>query len=143
MNKSKENKQVEIVKYDFAVRGDERGSLVAVQENIDIPFSIKRIYYIFDTREKVRRGLHAHRTLRQVLVCLHGSCKILLDDGREKLTVDMDHVSQGLLVEPMIWHEMYDFSRDCVLLALAGDFYKESDYIRDYREFMELVKTGI
>lgn len=132
---------MEVITYDFKVRGDERGSLIAIEENADIPFSIKRVYYIFDTQAGVTRGLHAHRTLRQVLVCVNGSCKVLLDDGMEKISVVMNNVSQGLLVDPMIWHEMYDFSSDCVLLVLASDFYDESDYIRDYHEFIELINV--
>lgn len=133
---------MELVTYNFKLIGDERGSLVAIEELADIPFSIKRIYYIFGTAEGVTRGLHAHRTLRQVLVCIHGRCKVWLDDGKERRSVALDEVSRGILVNPMIWHEMYDFSPDCVLLALAGDFYDPADYIRDYREFMHLVETS-
>jgi len=132
---------VEVITYNFKMRGDERGSLIAIEENADIPFSIKRVYYIFDTQAGITRGLHAHRTLRQVLVCVKGTCQVLLDDGMEKISVPMDKVFRGLLVDPMIWHEMYDFSSNCVLLVLASDFYDESDYIRDYREFIELLKT--
>ncbi|MCX5780320.1 MAG: WxcM-like domain-containing protein, partial [Firmicutes bacterium] len=83
----------------------------------------------------------AHRTLRQVLICLNGSCSVLLDDGAEKVAVTMHKREQGILLEPMIWHAMYDFSPDCVLLVLAGDFYDEGDYIRDYGEFMQLAQT--
>lgn len=133
---------MELVTYNFKLFGDERGSLVSIEENADIPFAIKRVYYIWGTGAGVTRGLHAHRTLRQVLVCIHGSCKVLLDDGRERVSVLMDEVSRGILVDKMIWHEMYDFSPDCVLLALAGDFYDPGDYIRDYREFMRLVETS-
>lgn len=132
---------MEVITYNFKMRGDERGSLIAIEENADIPFSIKRVYYIFDTQAGITRGLHAHRTLRQVLVCVKGTCQVLLDDGMEKISVPMDKVFRGLLVDPMIWHEMYDFSSNCVLLVLASDFYDESDYIRDYREFIELLKT--
>lgn len=132
---------MEVITYNFKIRGDERGSLIAIEENADIPFSIKRVYYIFDTQAGITRGLHAHRTLRQVLVCVKGTCQVLLDDGMEKISVPMDKVFRGLLVDPMIWHEMYDFSSNCVLLVLASDFYDESDYIRDYREFIELLKT--
>ena len=132
---------MEVTTYDFKIRGDERGSLIAIEENIDIPFSFKRVYYIFDTQAGVTRGLHAHRALRQVLVCVHGSCKVMLDDGIEKISVAMNKVSRGLLVDPMIWHEMYDFSADCVLLVLASDIYDESDYIRDYRNFIELINA--
>jgi dTDP-4-dehydrorhamnose 3,5-epimerase-like enzyme len=125
--------------YDFKLRGDERGSLVAIEAPGDVPFPIQRVYYIFGTQPGVRRGLHAHRTLRQVLVCLNGSCSVLLDDGEEKVAVPMCKREQGLLVDPMIWHEMYDFSPDCVLLVLASDFYAEADYIRDYREFQAVI----
>jgi len=134
---------VEVTIYNFNMRGDERGSLIAIEENADIPFSIKRVYYIFDTLAGVTRGLHAHRALRQVLVCVNGSCKVLLDDGMEKISVAMNKVSQGLLVDPMIWHEMHDFSTDCVLLVLASDFYDEKDYIRDYGEFIGLVQARV
>ncbi|MEQ8176061.1 MAG: FdtA/QdtA family cupin domain-containing protein [Syntrophomonadaceae bacterium] len=132
-----------ITTYEFKVRGDNRGALIAIEENMDIPFSLKRVYYIFNTGEGIIRGLHAHYTLRQVLVCIHGSCKILLDNGREKTEVPMDRSSKGLLVDRMIWHEMYDFSKDCVLLSLASDFYKEEDYIRDYQKFSDIVKGVI
>lgn len=134
---------MEVTIYNFNMRGDERGSLIAIEENADIPFSIKRVYYIFDTLAGVTRGLHAHRALRQVLVCVNGSCKVLLDDGMEKISVAMNKVSQGLLVDPMIWHEMHDFSTDCVLLVLASDFYDEKDYIRDYGEFIGLVQARV
>lgn len=129
-----------VTTFEFIVRGDDRGALVAIEESIDIPFALRRVYYIFNTGHDVRRGSHAHHTLRQVLVCVHGSCKILLDNGRERAEAVLDRASAGLLVEPMIWHEMYDFSDDCVLLALASDLYDEGDYIRDYDEFRALVR---
>ncbi|HEX3012019.1 MAG TPA: FdtA/QdtA family cupin domain-containing protein [Syntrophomonadaceae bacterium] len=132
---------MEIVTYDFTIRGDERGSLIAIEENKDVPFPIKRIYYIFDVHDEATRGMHAHKTLRQVLVCVKGSCKILLDDGYERKSVALSEASRGLLVNVMVWHEMYDFSSDCVLLALASDFYDENDYIRDYPAFLELANA--
>ncbi|MEN6391325.1 MAG: FdtA/QdtA family cupin domain-containing protein [Syntrophomonas sp.] len=129
-----------ITTYNFQIRGDDRGSLVAIEESLDIPFALRRVYYIFNTGSGVRRGRHAHYTLRQVLVCVHGSCKILLDDGRETAEVLLDRTQKGLLVDRMIWHEMYEFSPDCVLLALASDLYDEGDYIRNYDEFRALVR---
>lgn len=129
-----------ITTFEFIVRGDDRGSLVAIEESKDIPFAISRVYYIFDTGFNVRRGMHAHHTLRQVLVCVHGSCRILLDDGRDMTEVLLDQPWKGLLVDSMIWHEMYDFSEGCILLALASDLYDEGDYIRNYDEFTALVK---
>lgn len=75
---------MQVVKYAFQQHGDERGMLVALEEYNDIPFEIKRVYYMYDTKEGVRRGFHAHKSLEQILICIHGSCKILMDNGKEK-----------------------------------------------------------
>lgn len=130
---------MDIKKYSFTTHGDERGQLVALEEGNEIPFEIKRVYYIYDTLEGVRRGFHAHKNLKQVLVCVHGSCKILLDNGSERESVTLDKPYEGLYLENTIWREMYDFSSDAVLLVLASELYDESDYIRDYGEFLECV----
>ncbi len=129
---------MEPIIFDFKVRGDERGSLIAIEEQRDIPFTIRRVYYIFDTQPGVRRGLHAHRQLQQVMMCLHGSCQLLLDDGRERITVTMQNNSRGIMIDRMIWHEMHDFSPGCILLVLASDYYNEGDYIREYDDFQQL-----
>lgn len=115
--------------------GDDRGSLVALEEENNIPFSIKRVYYIFDTKDGVRRGFHAHKKLKQVAIAVKGSCRFLLDDGTERIEVVLDNPAQGLLIESCIWREMYDFSSDCVLMVLADSHYDENDYIRDYDGF--------
>jgi dTDP-4-dehydrorhamnose 3,5-epimerase-like enzyme len=120
---------------EFERRGDELGWLIALEAERNIPFPIRRAYYIFGTLPGVRRGRHAHRRLRQVLVCLTGRCTVLLDDGKTVEEVTMAGNERGLVVEPMIWHEMYDFSAECVLLVLADAWYDESDYIRDYGAF--------
>jgi dTDP-4-dehydrorhamnose 3,5-epimerase-like enzyme len=120
---------------DFAVRGDDLGWLVALESNRNVPFSIKRVYYIFGTLEGVRRGKHAHRQLRQMMVCLAGQCKVLLDDGRVREEVILARNDQGLMLDPMIWHEMYEFSPGCILLVLADNWYDEADYLRDYSAF--------
>lgn len=133
---------MQLVAYDFIVRGDERGSLVAIEEQRDIPFAIRRVYYIFGTQPGVVRGQHAHRQLRQMMVCLQGSCKLLLDDGQDHAVVSMESDARGILIDRMVWHQMYDFSPDCVLLVLAGDYYDEGDYIRDYQEFADLVAAA-
>ncbi|HAT4085754.1 TPA: WxcM-like domain-containing protein, partial [Citrobacter freundii] len=117
--------------------GDDRGSLVALEEENNIPFSIKRVYYIFDTKEGVRRGFHAHKELKQVAIAVKGSCRFLLDDGTERIEVVLDNPAQGLLIESYIWREMYDFSSDCVLMILANSHYDEKDYIRDYDDFLK------
>ncbi|MCK9799065.1 dTDP-6-deoxy-3,4-keto-hexulose isomerase [Pseudomonas chlororaphis] len=119
--------------------GDERGSLIALEEGKNIPFQIKRIYYMFDTGEGVRRGYHAHKSLKQVAVAVRGSCRFMLDDGKEKIDIRLDHPCQGLLIESFIWREMYDFSPDCVLMVLADSLYDEADYVRDYETFQQMV----
>lgn len=124
----------------FPIIGDNRGSLITLETFQDIPFDIKRVYYIFDTLSGVSRGFHAHRDLKQILVCVKGSCRILLDDGKHKKSIILDNPQTGLLIEDLVWREMHDFSEDCVLLVLASDYYDESDYIRDYDNFLELVK---
>jgi len=115
--------------------GDERGRLVAIEQSRDLPFEIARAYYVFGVGVDSRRGLHAHRTLVQFAVAVSGRCKILLDDGSINSTVMLDDPATGLLLPPMVWHEMTDFSTDCVLLVLAAAPYDEADYIRDYDEF--------
>ena len=119
--------------------GDERGSLVSLEEFKPIPFAIKRVYYLFNTENKVRRGFHAHKKLKQVAIVLKGSCRLLLDDGKEKVVVFLDNPAQGLFIESFIWREIYDFSEDCVLMVLADSIYDESDYVRDYDEFLKNV----
>ena len=130
---------MQVIKYVFQPHGDERGQLVALEEGIDIPFSIKRVYYMYDTVKGMVRGKHAHKSLEQILVCIHGSCKILLDDGREKKEIPLEKPYEGLYVPNNMWREMYDFSEDAVLMVLASDFYKENDYIRDYDQFVSYI----
>lgn len=120
--------------------GDERGSLIALEQEKNIPFEIKRVYYMFNTTEGVRRGYHAHQQLKQVVIAVRGSCRFLLDDGKEKISIFLDNPAQGLLIESCMWREMYDFSDDCVLMVLADRLYDESDYIRDYNDFLNLIK---
>lgn len=131
---------MQIVKYVFQPHGDERGMLVALEEFNDIPFRIKRVYYMYDTKDGVVRGHHAHRNLEQILVCIHGSCKIHLDNGSETKEVPLEKPYEGLYIANNIWREMYDFSSDAVLMVLASEVYDEGDYIRDYEEFLKFVK---
>ncbi len=128
-----------IKKYFFSNHEDNRGQLVAIEEKKDIPFKIKRIYYMYETVENVTRGFHAHKSLQQVLICVHGSCKIKLDDGKEQEIVVLDKPTEGLYVSNVMWREMFDFSPDAILLVLASELYDESDYIRDYDEFLKYV----
>lgn len=128
---------MQIVKYMFQPHGDDRGQLIALEEMRDIPFHIKRVYYMYDTVEGVRRGGHAHKSLQQILVCIHGSCKVLLDNGTEKKIVPLERPYEGLYISNDMWREMYDFSPDAVLVVFASEIYDESDYIRDYETFLE------
>ena len=131
---------MQIKKFHFPPHGDERGQLIAIEELADVPFDIKRVYYIYDTLPGVRRGFHAHRDLEQVLICVHGSCKIHLDNGYETAQVLLDKPWDGLYISNDMWREMYDFSEDAVLLVLASRHYDEADYIRDYDAFLAMIR---
>lgn len=120
---------------DFPALKDERGALVALEANRQIPFDIKRVYYIYGTEKGAARGFHAHKKLKQLAVCIKGSCRFVMDDGSNKQEVILSTPDKGLLIDAMQWHEMYDFSDDCVLMVLANMPYDESDYIRDYDVF--------
>ena len=132
---------MQVVKYMFQPHGDDRGQLIALEEYPDIPFEIKRVYYMYDTKGGVHRGFHAHKNLEQILICIHGSCKVLLDNGKEKKIVHLEKPYEGLYVPNNMWREMYDFSPDAVLLVLASEIYKEEDYIRNYDEFLQMVNV--
>lgn len=133
---------MQVVKLRFQSHGDDRGQLVAIEEGADIPFTVKRAYWIYETGTGMRRGFHAHRKLEQLLICVHGSCRVLLDDGRDKAEVVLDQPDEALYVSSGTWREMYDFSEDAVLLVLASELYDESDYIRDYGQFLDYVSEG-
>lgn len=126
-----------IKKISFKSLGDGRGSLIALEGNKGVPFDIKRVYYIFDTKQGVSRGFHAHRNLKQVVVCVTGSCRFVLDNGKQRGEIVLKKPTIGLLVEGLIWREMYDFSPDCVLMVLASKHYDENDYIRSYSDFLK------
>lgn len=132
---------MEVIKYAFQQHGDHRGQLVALEEGKEIPFKVKRVYYMYDTVPGVRRGYHAHKCLEQILVCVHGSCKILLDNGSETEVVSLDTPFEGLYISNDMWREMYDFSSDAVLMVLASELYDEADYIRNYDDFLKFVEA--
>ena len=127
----------------FQEHGDDRGMLVALEYDKECPFQIKRVYYMYDTKENVRRGYHAHRKLKQLLICVNGSCKIHLDDGEETREVVLDTPKKGLYLGNGIWREMYDFTPGTVLMSLSSELYDESDYIRNYHQFIEEKKNNI
>lgn len=126
---------------DFKTLGDDRGSLIAIEEGYNAPFQIKRVYYIFDTKAGVERGFHAHINLEQIAIVVKGSCTFVLDDGTKREDIELTSPNHGLHIKGLIWREMKDFSPDCVLVVLASEHYDESDYIRDYDKFLEVVKS--
>jgi len=119
---------------------DNRGSLIAIESNQDIPFNIERVYYLFNTSEDAARGFHAHKDLQQLAICVSGKCRMTLDDGTKKESVVLDSPTKGLLIKSNIWREIDSFSKDCVLLVLANHKYDEDDYIRDYQDFLRYMK---
>lgn len=131
---------MEIKMCNFQQHGDKRGMLVALEEMKDIPFKVKRVYYMYDTVSGVRRGYHAHKQLEQILIAIHGSCKIHLDDGNDTAEVVLDKPCEGLYLNNNVWREMYDFSDDAVLMVLASEYYDENDYIRNYHDFLNFVR---
>lgn len=125
---------------NFQTLGDERGSLISIEQGKVVPFEIKRVYYIYRTAEGVSRGFHAHRNLRQVAICLAGKCRMVLDNGVTREDVWLDCATKGILIEGGMWREMHDFSEHCILLVLASALYDESDYIRNYDEFLTVAR---
>ncbi|MDW3642649.1 FdtA/QdtA family cupin domain-containing protein [Vibrio sp. 1291-1] len=123
----------------FQKMGDERGSLISLEQHKNIPFDIKRIYYIFDTQSGLARGFHAHYDLEQVAICMKGCVTFLIDDGTTKETVTRSSPDVGLHIKGLKWREMHDFSEDCVLMVVASELYDEADYIRDYDTFLKEV----
>lgn len=121
---------------------DRKGNISVVENNKDIPFDVKRTYYLYDVPGGESRGGHAHKKLRQLIVAASGSFTVTLDDGRVKRTFTLNRPYQGLYVVPGIWRTLDDFSSGAVCLVLASEGYDEADYIRDYNEFLKY-KNGI
>ena len=129
-------------KYEFIkipVVEDTRGNLGFIQNDI-LTFDFKRVYYLFDVPSSAFRGGHAHIEQQEVLIALSGSFEVVLDDGFEKKTILLNKPSLGLLIPTGIWRELQNFSSGAVCLVLASDVFEESDYIRDYLQFLETKK---
>jgi dTDP-4-dehydrorhamnose 3,5-epimerase-like enzyme len=118
---------------------DERGDLSFFETNQEIPFDIKRVYYVYNIPSTSIRGAHAHKELNQVMIALSGKFKALLDDGKNKQEFVLSKANQGLFITNMIWRELYDFSEDAVCLVFANMIYSESDYIRSYDEYISSI----
>ena len=121
--------------------GDERGKLVVIEGDQTIPFEIKRVFYIYGSDDTVIRGQHANRESEFVLVNVAGSSKVKITDSKEEIIVELNKPMTGIYLPPMLWKEMYDFSADSVLLVLASTHYSESEYIRDYNEYVREINN--
>lgn len=133
---------MDIESIPLRIHGDSRGSLVALEQERNVPFEIRRVYYLFGTKEDVHRGQHAHRRLNQLAVAVRGAVTVLLDDGSGPVAVRLDDPSEGLLMVPMVWRDLYDFTDDCVLMVLADQYYDPADYITDYQQFLREVSSA-
>lgn len=125
----------------FADLGDERGKLVVIEGGQAIPFEIKRVFYIYDSDSSVIRGQHANKNSEFVLINVAGRSKVRITDGDEEMVVELDKPMMGVYIPRMIWKDMYDFSSDSVLLVLASTHYDGREYIRDYDEYLKILKS--
>ena len=125
---------------NFDPHADARGKLVAIEANKDIPFEIKRVYYMFDTLPNESRGFHAHKTLQQVIIAMDGACRFVLDDGTNREEVVLNRPDVGLYIGQNMWREMHDFSYGCKLVVLASEYFDEKEYIRTYDEFLKTLE---
>lgn len=121
---------------DLPKISDPRGNLTFIEGGRHVPFPIERIYYLYDVPGGAERGGHAHRRLEQLIIAMSGSFDVILDDGRAKKRIHLNRPYFGLLVTPMIWRELDNFSSGSVCMVLASRPYEESDYYRDYGEYV-------
>jgi dTDP-4-dehydrorhamnose 3,5-epimerase-like enzyme len=125
----------------LASAADARGGLVAIEVERDLPFPVRRVYYLHSFSDGAERGFHAHKDLQQLAICVSGSCKITLDDGKHRQEAILQRPNEGLLITSLVWREIRPASPDCVLLVLASQAYDEADYIRSYKEFLSLANN--
>lgn len=125
----------------FADLGDERGKLVVIEGNQNVPFDIKRVFYIYGSDDSVVRGQHANRESEFVLVNVAGKSKVMITDGTRKEIVELNRPMDGVYLPKMVWKEMYDFSPDSVLLVLASTHYDGGEYIRDYQDYLKIMEA--
>ena len=130
----------EIKILEFGDFGDERGNLVVAEGGIDVPFDVKRVFYMYGSDATVVRGQHANRVTEFVLINVSGSSKVKVDNGYETQIIELNRPRMGLYIPAMLWKDMYDFSADSVLLVLASTHYDGSEYIRDYDAYIEEIR---
>ena len=124
------------------IHGDDRGSLIALENDHNLPFDVKRVYYIYGTKEGISRGFHAHIKLKQMLIAVSGSVTIKCEYNGQHKEYTLNRPDEGLVIEGLVWREMHDFSFDCILMVLADEYYSEADYIRDYQTFLKEASDG-
>lgn len=127
---------------EFDKHHSSKGNLSVIENQKDIPFDIKRIYYLYDVPGGEKRGAHAHKELYQLIIAANGSFRVTLDDGKEKKEFYLNRPYQGLLVKPGIWRDLDEFSSGSVCLVLASEGYDEGDYIRNYKDFLTFRKNN-
>ena len=125
---------------NFQDLGDERGKLVVIEGEEDTPFRIERCFYMYGTDSEKVRGNHANINSEFVLVNVAGKSKVMVTDGTQRVVVELNKPMEGLYIPKMIWKEMYDFSEDSVLLVMASTHFDESEYIRDYDEYIKIME---
>ena len=125
---------------DMKVHGDERGKLISLEGNRNVPFDIKRVYWIYDTLPNEERGFHAHKNMEQIIIAIDGACEFVLDDGKNRESVLLNRPDVGLYIGKNMWREMRNFSYGCKLIVLASDYYDEKEYIRNHDEFLKEVQ---
>ncbi len=137
---SKLEEQMKILEFkDF---GDDRGNLVVVEGSWDIPFEIKRVFYIYGSDDKVVRGCHANLKSEFVMINVAGTSKVKVDNGEESRIVELNRPRMGLYLKSNVWKEMYDFSPDSILLVLSSEHYDEHEYVRDYETYREDIRRA-
>ena len=126
--------------YEIKPFSDEDGSLAVIEEEKQVPFKIKRIFYEYGVEGTSLRGKHASRDSQFCLISVHGTCDVIVEDGKETITYKLDKPNKVLYLNKMVWKTMTNFSKDCVLLVLSDHLYNKEEYIRDFDEYLKLVK---
>lgn len=134
---------IDVKMLNFTQKGDERGRLVIVESGIDIPFEIKRVFYIFGSDPDVVRGRHANRRSEFILINVAGTSKVrVVDRSGNEMIIHLNRPHTGVYIPPMVWKDMYDFSPDSVLLVLSSEHYDPDEYIRDFEEFKKVSENA-
>ena len=133
------DKKLQFKKIEFSKVHDVRGDLTFIQGEIDIPFNIARVYYIYNAPVNAQRGGHAHKDLEQVIIALSGSFRLILDNGKQKFNYWLNNPQQGIYINKLVWREIDSFSQGAVCMVLASEHFQESDYYRNYKHFLMAV----